>query len=242
MLFFTMCLASGQGRAFYTSLMNHVQNLSSTAPSSYESKQGFKLEQGLHISNRGGFGVRERDSNVERDVLRHYDSDSWLVGKSILCVGARLGGEVRAFTRLGALAIGVDLNPGVRNPWSLWGTASSLQFANGTWDAVYTNILDHITPRDVFLCEVARVLKVGGSFFNFVDQGKPDSFSVHDYRTEKEIDLVRKEMKQCGLHVVRELRHVPAKRKRRVISTHSKRGTVEFVMQKAGHRPATQGS
>jgi hypothetical protein len=30
----------------------------------------------------------------------------------VLSVGARLGGEVRALTRLGALAIGVDFNPG----------------------------------------------------------------------------------------------------------------------------------
>jgi ubiquinone/menaquinone biosynthesis C-methylase UbiE len=98
---------------------------------------------------------------------------------------------------------------------------------------VYTNILDHITPRDVFLCEVARVLKLGGSFLNFVDQGKPDSYSVHDYRSDKEVDLVRNEMKRCGLTVVRELRHVPGMRKRRVLSTHSKRGTVEFVMEKS---------
>jgi hypothetical protein len=126
MLLLIMCYASGhasgQSRDFYAALIDNVQNLSSTEPSSYESQQGHKLKQGLEVSKRGGFGVRERDRHVEHDVLAHYASQTWLAGKSILCIGARLGGEVRAFTRLGALAIGVDLNPGVRNPWSLWGS------------------------------------------------------------------------------------------------------------------------
>ena len=30
----------------------------------------------------------------------------------MICLGARLGGEVRAFKTLGAIAIGIDLNPG----------------------------------------------------------------------------------------------------------------------------------
>ena len=38
-----------------------------------------------------------------------------LRGATVLCVGARLGGEVRAFKSLGALAIGIDLNPGTLN-------------------------------------------------------------------------------------------------------------------------------
>ena len=35
-----------------------------------------------------------------------------LAGKAVLCVGARLGGEVRALTRLGALAVGIVLDRG----------------------------------------------------------------------------------------------------------------------------------
>jgi hypothetical protein len=38
-----------------------------------------------------------------------------LVGARVLCIGARLGGEVRAFKSLGALAVGIDLNPGGYN-------------------------------------------------------------------------------------------------------------------------------
>ena len=34
-----------------------------------------------------------------------------LEGKTVICLGARLGGEVRAFKSLGAIALGIDLNP-----------------------------------------------------------------------------------------------------------------------------------
>ena len=37
-----------------------------------------------------------------------------------------------------------DFNPGPRNPWVQWGDATRLQFANGTFDYVYTNVVDHL--------------------------------------------------------------------------------------------------
>ena len=60
---------------------------------------------------------------------------------SMLCLGARLGGEVRAFRRLGALALGVDLEPGLNNRHVLPGDVHALQFADGVFDYAFTNIL-----------------------------------------------------------------------------------------------------
>ena len=46
----------------------------------------------------------------------------------MLCLGARLGTEVRALHNLGYFAIGIDLNPGVDNPYVLMGDFHKLVF------------------------------------------------------------------------------------------------------------------
>ena len=65
--------------------------------------------------------IRPGDLKVEAHLYKHwhlYRRDPWtrpeydLAGKAVLCVGARLGGEVRALTRLGALAVGIVLDRG----------------------------------------------------------------------------------------------------------------------------------
>lgn len=85
-----------------------------------------------------------------------------LRGQSILCLGARLGGEVRAFKRLGALAIGVDIEPGEKNPHVLHGDFHELAFPDRAFDRVFTNAIDHAFDLGRFVAEAARVLRSGG--------------------------------------------------------------------------------
>jgi SAM-dependent methyltransferase len=109
-----------------------------------------------------------------------------IAGASVLCIGARLGGEVRALTRLGALAVGIDLTPGFRNSHVLRGDASRLLFANSTFDMVYSNVLDHIPPSvlpTVFL-EVRRVLKPGGFFMIDFAQGEYAANTLRTFRVD----------------------------------------------------------
>lgn len=54
------------------------------------------------------------------DELSHITTSraagiSSFAGTTVLCLGARLGGEVRAFKSHGATALGIDLNPGEGN-------------------------------------------------------------------------------------------------------------------------------
>jgi SAM-dependent methyltransferase len=85
-------------------------------------------------------------------------------GKSVLCLAARQGSEVRAFIDQGAFAVGVDLNPGVENRYVVVGDFHDLQFADGSVDWVFTNSLDHAFDLDRILAEVKRVLRPGGGF------------------------------------------------------------------------------
>ena len=80
-----------------------------------------------------------------------------------LCLGARLGGEVRAFKHHGVLAIGVDLAPGEGNPHVLPGDFHALEFPDGVFEVVFTNALDHAWDLPRVAAEAWRVMRPGGS-------------------------------------------------------------------------------
>lgn len=111
-----------------------------------------------------------------RDVLK--DRARELVGMrpgaTVLCLGARTGAECEAFTQLGALAIGVDLNTGEKNKWVVTGDFHELQFADGVFDFTYTNALDHAMDLTKLLSEIRRVLKPGGVFNAEIVLGSKD--------------------------------------------------------------------
>jgi SAM-dependent methyltransferase len=86
-----------------------------------------------------------------------------LHGRSVLCLAARDGTEVRAFIAHGAFAVGIDLNPGRGNRWVVTGDFHRLQYADGSVDVVYTNSLDHVFELDRVLVEIRRVLAPGGT-------------------------------------------------------------------------------
>ena len=91
---------------------------------------------------------------------RYFGLD--LEAKTVLCLGARLGGEVRAFKKLNAVAIGIDINPGDNNPDVLYGDFHDVPFSSGVFDVVFCNCIDHVFDLDKFLYECKRLLKFGG--------------------------------------------------------------------------------
>jgi SAM-dependent methyltransferase len=109
-----------------------------------------------------------------RDALRERLAalDAGWQGKSVLCLAARIGTEVKAFLDLGAFAIGIDLNPGEENRYVLHGDFHDLQFAPGSVDVVYTNSLDHAFDIDRIAKEVLKVLKPDGLLVVEAVQGR----------------------------------------------------------------------
>merc|ERR1712194_70287 len=105
-----------------------------------------------------------------------------LRGTNVLCVGARLGGEVRAFHRLGALAIGIDFNPGAHNLLVLAGDAHNLQFPDSVFSIVFSNIMDHIMDPRAFFAEAHRVLRPAGTLLLDVSMDRPHLYEVRDLR------------------------------------------------------------
>lgn len=127
-----------------------------------------------------GEAIVQSDREYEALVAARYrDLFAWH-GKSILCLGARLGGEVRAFKSLGALAIGIDIEPGTGNCHVLHGDFHDILFPENCFDFAFSNAVDHVFDLDRFVSEVARVLKPGGTLLLELAQVKPGNYEVLD--------------------------------------------------------------
>jgi len=78
----------------------------------------------------------------------------------MLCLAARIGTEVKSFLDLGAFAVGIDINPGKKNKYVLFGDFQDIQFAPKCADIIFTNSIDHVYDIEKFLSEIKRVLKM----------------------------------------------------------------------------------
>jgi len=95
-------------------------------------------------------------------------------GRTVLCLAARIGTEVKAFLDLGSFAIGIDLNPGKGNRYVVHGDFHDLQYAPGSVDVVYTNSLDHAFDIDRIAKEILKVLKPSGLLIVEASKGRDD--------------------------------------------------------------------
>lgn len=150
--------------------------------SDYEKLQGSKLHDPRWFDR-----IKRIDTNIQQQLHKRFkrvfkENHYKIQGKNVLCIGARLGGEVRAFQGLGALSVGIDLMPGEYNKHVLYGSASDLQFASNVFDVIYSNILDHILEIKKFYSETCRTTREGAFLLLDLDQNRPDKWSVRDLR------------------------------------------------------------
>lgn len=130
----------------------------------YDSDQEYREKQAQKLDSKLGW-CRYVDEECYQKLLAVLRANSIVApGMAVLCLGARLGGEVRAFLEMGCFAIGIDLNPGEDNTLVLHGDFHHIQFAESSVDLVFTNCLDHVRELSLLLAEVNRVLKPDGIF------------------------------------------------------------------------------
>ncbi len=145
----------------------------------YHSYQHYLDHQSSKLSTVGE-PIRQHDQLYERIVKQRYAQMDDFQGKRVICLGARLGGEVRAFKALGALAIGIDIEPGPQNSDVLYGDFHDLRFPNGSFDVAFANVIDHVFDLNRFLDEVSRVLSPDGIFYVELGRGKVGQYEVLD--------------------------------------------------------------
>jgi SAM-dependent methyltransferase len=126
--------------------------------------------------------LREKEDEDFAEFRRRFATCAALAGaRSVLCLGARLGTEVRALHALGYFAVGIDLNPGEGNPYVLPGDFHRIVFADGSVDAIYTNALDHVFSLEDLVGEVRRLLRPGGIFVADLELGSEEGFVPGEY-------------------------------------------------------------
>lgn len=132
---------------------------------------------------------------------------------TVLCLGARLGTEVRALMDLGHLAVGVDLNPGPANRYVLHGDFHQLVFPDASFTAVYTNTLDHVFDLPRMVGEICRVLKPGGALVADVVPGFDEGHLPGEYESTfwSNVDGLLEALTAAGLRLVsrRDLERTP---------------------------------
>jgi SAM-dependent methyltransferase len=153
--------AKARKATFESDTWNRDENLAQRSYGSYDeyiAHQAAKLDKVSH---------RLDETQVEdlADFKNRFAHCAALTeARTVLCLGARLGTEVKALHALGYFAVGIDLNPGENNLYVLPGDFHAIVFPDGSVDAVYTNALDHVFDLDKVLREVARLLRPGGLF------------------------------------------------------------------------------
>jgi SAM-dependent methyltransferase len=124
-------------------------------------------------------------------------------GRTVLCLGARIGTEVKAFLDLGCFAIGIDLNPGEGNRYVVQGDFHDLQYAPNSTDVAYTNSLDHAFDIDRIAKEVLKVLKPDGLFIVEAVQGRDQGVNPGFFESFfwKNIDELVQVLEKAGFKV-----------------------------------------
>jgi SAM-dependent methyltransferase len=156
----------------------------------YLAHQSSKLAQ---ISER----LHETEAEDLAEFERRFEGCAELAGRrNVLCLGARLGTEVRALHKLGLFAVGIDLNPGIDNPYVLMGDFHALVFPTGSVDVVYTNALDHVFDLAKLTAEIRRVLHPDGIFLADVLAGYEEGFTPGEFEAMhwRSIDTLAEEI------------------------------------------------
>lgn len=128
----------------------------------YDSYTGYLERQASKLTSKLGWCKKRNEQLRQRLQSRLKGLRITKQGMAVLCLGARLGGEVEAFIKMGAYAIGLDINPGEANQYVLHGDFHHLQFADSSIDLIYINCFDHCMNPDRVLEEIHRVLRLDG--------------------------------------------------------------------------------
>ena len=127
----------------------------------YDSYEHYAVEQASKLQQSGGEAYADPAKHVElfRQRFLPLFEDGLPTGLSVLCLGARRGEEVRAFTSLGMKAIGIDLNPGKDNPDVQIGDFHDLRhWGPQSFEVVYTNSFDHVYDWERVVDQIHRVI------------------------------------------------------------------------------------
>lgn len=160
----------------------------------YDTYEDYRIHQNSKLDRISPVELSEYDSRYRKILRERLEKLEVLKrGQNVLCLGARIGTEVKSFIDIGCFAVGIDLNPGENNHYVVHGDFHNIQFADDSVDVVFTNSLDHVFDIKQVMNEMNRVLKPDGLLIMEAIKGNKEGASPDFYASfwwEKVDDLV----------------------------------------------------
>lgn len=167
-------------KVFESDLWGQDSDIAQRKYASYDDYVKHQSSKFDRISDR--LHAREED-DLAMFLERFQGCSALADARTVLCLGARLGTEVKALHKLGHFAVGIDLNPGSDNQHVLKGDFHKIVFPDGSLDAAYCNALDHVYDLERVLGEVGRLLRPGGIFVADIIGGYEEGFYAGSYES-----------------------------------------------------------
>ncbi len=180
---------------------HHDEDFARRAYASYDEYLEHQVSKLDQVAGR----LRQNDGELFEEFKERFEGCPELAGaRTVLCLAARLGAEVRALHALGYFAVGIDLNPGEDNPYVLKGDFHGLVFPDGTVDAIYCNSIDHVFDLSKMIAETRRVLSSGGIFLAEFEIGYEEGYTPGDFEAMhwRSADALIEQIKDIGDYTV----------------------------------------
>lgn len=152
----------------------------SRRPSAVGPRLATLVRLGWRVVRTRGTSYPEFEEYAAREAAAFMLRHAKLSGAVILDVGSGYGSYGRAFERLGARSVSLDVKP-LGGPRVVRGDALRLPFRDGAFSGVVcSNLLEHVPSPRAALGEVARVLRPGGwAYVSWTNWYSP--FGGHEY-------------------------------------------------------------
>lgn len=132
----------------------------------YNGTNHYEREQGSKIANKLEY-LRSTSDKRMRDFRRRFVQYKPFMANwfHILCLGARLGEEVKVFKEIGfSNTVGIDLHPDKHSRYVVQGNWNKMHWDDNSFNCLYTNSIDHAWPIPLLVKEARRVLVNQGIF------------------------------------------------------------------------------
>lgn len=128
--------------------------------------------------------------------------------QNILCVAARMGTEVHALRNLKYNAIGIDICYPKFSRYVHYGEFEDIPYYDHSFDAIYTNSIDHLYSLKKSIIEFNRVLKNNAFLIVRLQNGFDETFINHfrDYESlawSKKEDILNEILKIGHYNLIR---------------------------------------
>jgi len=200
-------------RVFYSAIFNLLFKLKNYENKNLLERKLFNYKFYLFHQKLKTFFRLQKLKDSYDNHLKKFENEfkniEYLEVKKILCIAARLGTEVHALRNLNYDAIGIDIFVTKNNKYVHYGEFEKIPYENKTFDAIYTNSVDHIFNIKKTVNEIDRVLKKGGylliNLMKGVDEGNDMAGTFESLVWKKRSDVLFKIVEISNYKLVKEV-------------------------------------